>query len=234
MVVGTNPQLEDGFTTIANELSEAFFRLQLSGNQWRILWVIIRKTYGWKKKTAQISITYFEQKTGLGRRHIVRALNDLVERRIITKNDTTFVTTYGFQKDYSKWELLPKKTPVTKLVTEPLPKLVPIKEKKQNILYVLHHAGEKILLQNAVSEILELLNKERIKILGHNGIKSITTDKQIIARLKDGGSVHECCRIILTKSKDPFFKENPRYFHPDTLFRKSHWQKYLDEAELMK
>jgi phage replication O-like protein O len=109
-----NPQAEDGHLDIANELAEAFFNLQLSGNQWRILWVIFRQTYGWHKKTDRISVSQFERKTGLKRRHVVRALNDMVERKIITKNDTTFISTYGFQKDYLKWKPLPKKTPITK------------------------------------------------------------------------------------------------------------------------
>jgi len=105
-----SPQAENGHVDIANELVEAFYALQLSGNEWRVLWVIIRQSYGWHRKTDRISITQFQQRTGLKRRHIVRALNDLTERKIITKNVTTFITTYGFQKDYSQWHLLPKKT----------------------------------------------------------------------------------------------------------------------------
>jgi phage replication O-like protein O len=105
-----NPQAENGHVDLANEIIENFYRLQLSGNQWRVLWVIVRQTYGWKKKSDRISISFFEKRTGLKRRHIVRALKDMVERKIITKNDTTFISTYGFQKDYSKWKLLPKKT----------------------------------------------------------------------------------------------------------------------------
>jgi phage replication O-like protein O len=137
-----NPQAENGHLDLAHEIIEKFFNLQLSGNQWRILWVILRQTYGWKKKVERISITTFEKKTGLHRRHIHRALKDMIDRKIITKNDTTFIVTYGFQKDYSKWELLPKMSPLKtvtknvtgslpKLVTKPLPKLVTIKEKKE-------------------------------------------------------------------------------------------------------
>lgn len=137
-----NPQIENGHVDIANELAEAFYELQLSGNQWRVLWVIIRQTYGWKKKVERISITTFEKKTGLQRRHIHRAIKDMIERKIITKNDTAFISTYGFQKDYSKWELLPKKSllktvtkndtgSLPKMTLKPLPKLEHIKEKKE-------------------------------------------------------------------------------------------------------
>lgn len=133
--MSASPQAENGHIDIANEIAEAFFQLQLSGNQWRLLWVIFRQTYGWHKKAARISISYFERKTGMKRRHVVRALNDMTERNIITKNDTSFITTYGFQKDYTKWQPLPKKTyakngngPLPKMTLKPLPKKTPIKE----------------------------------------------------------------------------------------------------------
>lgn len=107
-IIIVNPQAENGHIDIANELAEAFFKLQLSGNEWRLLWVILRKTYGWKRKMDKISITQFQQKTGLDRRNIARALKALVDRNIIVKNVTTFITTYGFNKDYSKWKPLSK------------------------------------------------------------------------------------------------------------------------------
>ena len=52
----------------------------------------------------------------------------------------------------------------------------------------------------------------------------------IAARLKDGGSVEDCRRIIDTKLKDPYFQENPKYLNPRTLFRPSHWDQYLNEG----
>ena len=96
-----------------------------------------------------------------------------------------------------------------------------------------YHDDEKVLLENGVSEILDLLNREREKLVGRK-LKPITSDKNIIARLKNGGTVHECCRIIITKSKDTHFIEKKHLFHPNTLFREIHWKKYLDDAELMR
>jgi uncharacterized phage protein (TIGR02220 family) len=54
----------------------------------------------------------------------------------------------------------------------------------------------------------------------------------IEARLKDGGTLEDCIRIIDAKLKDPFFIENPRHLNPITLFRKTHWDKYLNEPEV--
>lgn len=52
----------------------------------------------------------------------------------------------------------------------------------------------------------------------------------IEARLKDGGSVEDCKRIIDTKVNDPYFQENHRFLSPKTLFRPAHWDQYLNEA----
>ena len=56
----------------------------------------------------------------------------------------------------------------------------------------------------------------------------------IDARLKDGGTVDDCRKIIDNKLKDPFFIENPKHLNPITLFRKGHWDTYLNEAQEVK
>ena len=42
-----SPQLEDGFTRVANELLEALAKLKLCAYETKVLIFIIRKTYGW-------------------------------------------------------------------------------------------------------------------------------------------------------------------------------------------
>ena len=54
--------------------------------------------------------------------------------------------------------------------------------------------------------------------------------KPIISFFKAGYDQNDAWRIILCKSRDPFFKKNRRLFCPQTLFRKSHWGKYLEES----
>lgn len=51
----------------------------------------------------------------------------------------------------------------------------------------------------------------------------------IIARLKDGGTINQCKQIIDTKVHDPYFQKNPHLYRPETLFRKSHWDSYLNQ-----
>lgn len=44
-----SPQTENGHIDIANEIADKFCSYRLSGQEWQILWVLLRKTWGWKK-----------------------------------------------------------------------------------------------------------------------------------------------------------------------------------------
>ncbi len=99
-----NPQKENGFTPIANELVEAYQQLHLSGNQWQIIWTIIRLTYGWNKKVDAISLSMFEKCTGIDRRNLKRNLDILVQRRIISRDGSGYIKKYGMNKDYESWQ----------------------------------------------------------------------------------------------------------------------------------
>jgi uncharacterized phage protein (TIGR02220 family) len=59
--------------------------------------------------------------------------------------------------------------------------------------------------------------------------KNFSDTSQIEARLKAGGTIEQCKQIIDTKRHDPHFQETPKYFNPVTLFRKKHWDVYLNE-----
>lgn len=95
------------------------------------------------------------------------------------------------------------------------------KEHKQELKKI----NNNIYLQNAL-EILSYLN-------GKTGKKYRDTSF-IEARLKDGGSVEDCKTIIDNKSQDLYFIENKKYLNPQTLFRKSHWDIYLNDKPEVK
>ena len=108
-----NPQAEDGFTPIANEIVEALCRVNLSSYESRTLWYLFRKTYGWSKKTDWIALSQFSTDMGLDRRLVYRALHALSSKKMIViyKDDTGHVS-YGFQKDYEKWQVSSRKMTV--------------------------------------------------------------------------------------------------------------------------
>jgi len=99
-----NPQTENGHIDIANEIAEKLSSFHLSGNEWLILWVILRKTWGWHKKEDAISLTQFEKKTGLSRPSVREALTKLVGKKVLVVGKKVLGTnTYGFNKLYSQW-----------------------------------------------------------------------------------------------------------------------------------
>lgn len=53
-----NPQLEDGYTSIANEILERLALIKISATDWRVLVTIIRRTYGFHKKVDWIGPGY--------------------------------------------------------------------------------------------------------------------------------------------------------------------------------
>ena len=118
-----NPQIKNGYTRIANELLEAICRLDISGNEMRILLYIIRRTYGFNTSYAEIPLSDISCAVGMRREHIQKALKKLSGKKIIE------VRTYGGSKsqtisvikDYQKWSvetcatcLLPKSATVAK------------------------------------------------------------------------------------------------------------------------
>lgn len=116
----------------------------------------------------------------------------------------------GFNKDLYKdlCEVLGKPIAVTVAVTE-----------EESLV------GERIKVRDFKGEVDEVLSFLNGKIG-----KNYQRREEVEARLRDGGTVEECKQIIKTKLKDPYFQSNPGYYHPTTLFRKSHWDKYLNES----
>lgn len=60
--------------------------------------------------------------------------------------------------------------------------------------------------------------------------KKYRNAKHIEARLKAGATVEDCKRVIDTKCNDPFFIAAPKHLNPETLFRPSNFDRYLNES----
>lgn len=80
-----NPQLENGFAKIANELLEGILLTDLSKEELKITLAIIRKTYGWNKKADKISFSQFSELTNIDRRHVGRAVSSLLYRDLVCR-----------------------------------------------------------------------------------------------------------------------------------------------------
>jgi phage replication O-like protein O len=109
-----NPQKENGYTPIANELMEALARTKLNTQESRILFAILRKTYGWNKSNDWISNSQLEQITGIHRSHCANTVTRLITRKIVTRLGNKI----KLNKIYNSWlGMLPKRVMLPKQVT---------------------------------------------------------------------------------------------------------------------
>jgi phage replication O-like protein O len=125
-IIMTNPQLENGRTEIANELLEALAGIRFSGEEWQILCVILRKTYGWHRKSDEISLSQFQLLSKMGITHISGSIKKLLSKKVIivTKlGNKNTPNRYEFNKHYDQWILPPKKKVITKNAQKLLPKM---------------------------------------------------------------------------------------------------------------
>ncbi len=132
-----NPQKEDGYTPIANEILEQLARVSMPNSEFRVLMVLFRKTYGWNKKEDEISLSQFSSSSGLHRSHVCRALMGLIKKNIVTKVGNGYITKYKIQKDFDKWNSLPYRVKVLptqdKTVTHSGNKVLPIQAHTKDI-----------------------------------------------------------------------------------------------------
>lgn len=96
-----SPQLEDGYTEIANEILEALMRIYLPPNQWQVLLCIIRRTYGFKKKVDWIANSQIAEATGLVKSTVSRALRGLEQQALIIRDGKHI----AFKKDWEQWKV---------------------------------------------------------------------------------------------------------------------------------
>lgn len=100
-----SPQLENGHTRIANELLEAIIRYPFNGGEFKIVFAIIRKTYGWSKKESAISYGLLTIFTELDKRYIKKVVKSLIQDNVLLKENSKTKNTLGLNKNYRQWRL---------------------------------------------------------------------------------------------------------------------------------
>jgi len=113
-----DPQKENGFTAIANEIMDALCHIRIPGEERQILDCILRKSYGWNKCEDAIALTTFSEMTGIKKPAVVRAINGLLSKKIITviEKDNAPAKVYKFNKNYDEWKPLSKKITLSKKI----------------------------------------------------------------------------------------------------------------------
>ena len=171
-----NPQKENGHTSIANELLEVMAKTYFSSYEIQIIFAIFRKTYGWNKTEDWITTTQISEMTDIARSHVSRTIKKLLDRNMLVKNGKKL----SFQKDYEKWQKLPKQ------VTKKTEKKLPIQDTKlPKQVHKVTQIGTKLLPKQVhTKEKKETIQKKLYKRKGDIFIKTLKNFKTMRNKIK--------------------------------------------------
>jgi phage replication O-like protein O len=115
-----NPQKENGYTAIASEIMEQLTRTALSGHEFRLLLLLLRKTYGFNKKEDHISLSQMAKISGLSVIRCSQVVHSLSRKNIITITEKCKGKTnkYRFNKHYEAWVTITEKCKCRVTITE--------------------------------------------------------------------------------------------------------------------
>ena len=102
-----DPQKENGYTPISNEVLEAVAGTKLNGTQLRILLILWRKSYGYHKSECEISLSYLVKSTNSTKSALSREISKLKKMNIIFEIEAPnrrHVKVYKFNKNYDDWK----------------------------------------------------------------------------------------------------------------------------------
>jgi phage replication O-like protein O len=119
----TTPQVEDGYTRIANALLEALAGARLSGRELAVALAVVRLTYGYAKKADRISASQLASVTGIPARKIGELLRSLEAKSIliVERRGSGRIPTMQIDKRVATWSMRALTYPHTG-VAQPTPK----------------------------------------------------------------------------------------------------------------
>lgn len=101
-----NPQTENGYTKIANEVLDHICQLKLNGTQYKVILVIWRYTYGFSRKEHELSESFIAKATKTHKIQLSKEINKLIDINIIhVMREASFTQSriLSFNKNYSEW-----------------------------------------------------------------------------------------------------------------------------------
>ena len=101
-----NPQTENGYTQLSNELFEKIIEAKFNGTQYSIILATIRSTYGYHKKSKTLGLAFFTKVTGRNKRQIAKEIEELIDMNVlIVEAEHTFGKSRELKlnKDYETW-----------------------------------------------------------------------------------------------------------------------------------
>jgi len=255
------PQIEDGYTRLANELLEALAKTRFTNSERRLLDAIFRLTYGiYNRRKAEIELSELVAMTEIRKVHICRARKALMDRGVltVTTGENKSIPTYQFNKYYKKWKPFSPRVKITPAGKGVIPggkdvgpegKDVTREDNptlyKENIKENLKESTgaenpapdpapppEKKNPPPPYEKIISYFNKLTGSNFDH---RAKETRAAIRARFKSGFTEQDFYDVILCKTDQ--WLGDPKmiaYLRPGTLFRPTKFEGYLMEAKRRK
>lgn len=164
-----NPQTDDGYTMLSNDILEALGGIRIPGEARQIFDIVLRKTYGFKKKEDKISLSQFALSSKINRPNIVRAIQTLLSMNLIIKKDNEDISIYSVNKDFDTWK------PLSKKITLVSKKIMPIIKKDNTSLSKKIHTKE--------NNTKETFTKENIAQAPEKKEKDLKSDPKEISEI---------------------------------------------------
>ena len=101
-----NPQKENGYTPISNELFDAIIAFGFVATHYKIVLCCIRYSYGFSRKDAELSESFLSKATKISKRYISQELNNLIAMKVITVvKESTYSSSriICINKNYDEW-----------------------------------------------------------------------------------------------------------------------------------
>lgn len=101
-----NPQKENGYTAIANEIMEQLYKMKFNGTQFRILLLILRFTYGYNRIEHEFSLSFIATQIGSSIKGTKKELDKLIDMnvlQIIARQNYRHARVIRFNKHYNEW-----------------------------------------------------------------------------------------------------------------------------------
>jgi len=230
----SGPQLEDGYTRVANELLEAVFHADFNGAQIRVLLCLIRNTYGYGRKECEFSNGFVAKGTGLNKKSVALVVNSLQEGKVITVTQQPTYTSpkkVKLNKRVKEWSCLPpqwKTSPTDVDVTSGTGEDVTsgtgedVTPQKRKIL---KKDIKEIVEKPPFEEIIDYLNGKTGKAYRWQGK---ATQSHINARFAEGYTLDNFKKVIDRKAAEWKGGKMEQYLRPETLFG-SKFEGYLNQ-----
>lgn len=199
---------------VMHEFIDALARIDLSNAEARILWCVMRHAWGFGKSQAELTRARILKYTGLNDAAEWKANKKLHKRNILQTfpQDGKRFKVYKINSKIDTWENLPTGRNLPTGSNKP----------SQGKRHLIKKTIKENLYYSNSCIVLDALNE----ISGKQFRYSKESLEPICARMDNGFTLEDCLRVLENKWMDPDLKV--QYYRPQTLFRKSYFEGYLN------